>query len=888
MHSTEAAGRETPKPRSAAEPAHRRVIQREKRDDRDAVAQRKPAHSGHPAVAAAPSEEELKPKVGPEGFPAQRKALSTPEKNSASQDRRPMAKQMRQLRAVANGRSAPAAEQGSSGSAGLPGPLKSGVEQLSGMAMDHVRVHRNSSKPAQLNAHAYAQGSDIHVAPGQEKHLPHEAWHVVQQAQGRVKPTLQAKGVAINDDTSLEKEADAMGAKAHQAGNKVRQSTSPGNTAANQLVSTGSPVQRTIVGLKGEHLWGAGIGRYVTDLPKDSKLKKQINRLHGLDKTFPVRDLADLLEGIRSGRYNDDLGDLAEHPAVDLRPVWRDTGVYVRPGKFKGSLLSASPQYSSVLSSRPRFGSASNKKSASSKKTPVDESASSSSSSHGGGKISSAMRGHFKSHGQDLAEGARMVPSLLSDTPEQAYASRFVHQQIAALLSPMATVDGIEYTLHRYAKAHRHELVTLSPTAFAEAYFPGVFDDRMKSITGHVVNGLASYALAYPVGGYLYERWFAQGNARLFVERFLMKRALRLPVAGLSFLSLSALTKFAEIKQSRADSLLLKAAFPEEYALLCELGIETRVSSGTYKGLLAMKKAGEQKAKGPPPGVMDYLRSWIAGLMLDATLNHAPTVGGSMRRAQDIGSKEMAKPRVLQIPSFAELPGPLALTKEYAKNMKRGGSLSAQILMGNFTVLGQIPSAFWQLYGSSPSQLSQAVKSLDLPHDQLARELMRARMYNMQQGMFNSAVNLTLAYGLSWTLASPVYNKLVKGAFRFPSEKFLGKSALRGRTTFLAFGVLEGIDMLGSLLDSFQHGEQLKHSHPSTYKKLEAHKVQHLAGPSVHRVLHPSQGSTSSSSSSKSSQGGSSPSPGPSVSSQSSEPRPPTVFTFGPPELFMD
>jgi len=45
--------------------------------------------------------------------------------------------------------------------------------------------------PAQLNALAYAQGSDIHVAPGQEKHLPHEAWHVVQQSKGRVKPTMQ-------------------------------------------------------------------------------------------------------------------------------------------------------------------------------------------------------------------------------------------------------------------------------------------------------------------------------------------------------------------------------------------------------------------------------------------------------------------------------------------------------------------------------------------------------------------------------------------------------------------------------------------------------------------------------------------------------------------------
>lgn len=100
---------------------------------------------------------------------------------------------------------------------GLPDNLKNGIESLSGMSMDSVKVHYNSSKPAQLNALAYAQGSDIHVARGQEQHLPHEAWHVVQQAQGRVQPTMQMKdGVPVNDDKGLEREADVMGEKAVQ------------------------------------------------------------------------------------------------------------------------------------------------------------------------------------------------------------------------------------------------------------------------------------------------------------------------------------------------------------------------------------------------------------------------------------------------------------------------------------------------------------------------------------------------------------------------------------------------------------------------------------------------------------------------------------------------
>jgi hypothetical protein len=98
---------------------------------------------------------------------------------------------------------------------GLPDALKAGVESLSGMSLDDVKVHYSSAEPAQLGALAYAQGTDIHLAPGEEEHLPHEAWHVVQQAQGRVKPTIQLKGeTPVNDDAGLEHEADVMGRKA--------------------------------------------------------------------------------------------------------------------------------------------------------------------------------------------------------------------------------------------------------------------------------------------------------------------------------------------------------------------------------------------------------------------------------------------------------------------------------------------------------------------------------------------------------------------------------------------------------------------------------------------------------------------------------------------------
>lgn len=104
--------------------------------------------------------------------------------------------------------------QQKSNSTGLPDSLKTGIEGMSGFSVDDVRVHYNSDKPAQMQAHAYAQGTDIHVAPGQEKHLPHEVWHVVQQKQGRVQPTMQLQGVSINDNQGLEMEADMMGIRA--------------------------------------------------------------------------------------------------------------------------------------------------------------------------------------------------------------------------------------------------------------------------------------------------------------------------------------------------------------------------------------------------------------------------------------------------------------------------------------------------------------------------------------------------------------------------------------------------------------------------------------------------------------------------------------------------
>ncbi len=129
------------------------------------------------------------------------------------------------------------AEQPAPNRTGLPDTLKAGVEALSGLALDDVRVHYRSSKPGALGALAYAQGTDIHVAPGQEQHLPHEAWHVVQQIQGRVSSDGQRGGVPLNTDSALEGEAERMAERLRWMGDRQSPEAELGQGAVGQGVA---------------------------------------------------------------------------------------------------------------------------------------------------------------------------------------------------------------------------------------------------------------------------------------------------------------------------------------------------------------------------------------------------------------------------------------------------------------------------------------------------------------------------------------------------------------------------------------------------------------------------------------------------------------------------
>ena len=130
---------------------------------------------------------------------------------------------------------------------GLPDNLKFGVESLSGMSMDDVKVHYNSSSPDKLNASAYAEGSNIYVGKGQEKHIAHEAWHVVQQKQNRVSSNFNHNGVAINNSENLENEATMMGDKAKSLNSSINSNTPQ---SLNQTASANTPVPQLMFGSK--------------------------------------------------------------------------------------------------------------------------------------------------------------------------------------------------------------------------------------------------------------------------------------------------------------------------------------------------------------------------------------------------------------------------------------------------------------------------------------------------------------------------------------------------------------------------------------------------------------------------------------------------------------
>ncbi|XWK89401.1 MAG: DUF4157 domain-containing protein [Phormidium sp.] len=151
---------------------------------------------------------------GRANLPIQRQAEEEPE-------------QMKSEQSSIQRQPAPAPTSSSSGNS-IPSAIRAKMETSFGTSFGDVKIHTGSTQAKSIGALAYTQGTNIHFAPGQYKPdtpsgqslLGHELTHVVQQRAGRVRVPSQSKGLPINADPALEKEADDMGAKAAR-GEKV-------------------------------------------------------------------------------------------------------------------------------------------------------------------------------------------------------------------------------------------------------------------------------------------------------------------------------------------------------------------------------------------------------------------------------------------------------------------------------------------------------------------------------------------------------------------------------------------------------------------------------------------------------------------------------------------
>lgn len=169
-----------------------------------------------------------------------------------------------QRRAADSGREdqPPGPAAAASSGARLPAAVQRKMEAAFSADFSAVRVHEGSHATA-IGADAYTQGTDVHFAPGRyqpssqqgQALLGHELAHVVQQRQGRVAATTRVGSVAVNDDASLEREADELGARAArgEALPAPSRASSPGagvaagqRRAASTPAAPGGPVQRAV------------------------------------------------------------------------------------------------------------------------------------------------------------------------------------------------------------------------------------------------------------------------------------------------------------------------------------------------------------------------------------------------------------------------------------------------------------------------------------------------------------------------------------------------------------------------------------------------------------------------------------------------------------------
>lgn len=102
----------------------------------------------------------------------------------------------------------------------LPEDLQENMENSFGQDFTNANIQKNSQEAVDLNARAFTKGDSVHFAPGEfnpnsekgKNLIGDEFAHVTQQRSGVVKPTIvMGKGLILNDEEELEREADIFG-----------------------------------------------------------------------------------------------------------------------------------------------------------------------------------------------------------------------------------------------------------------------------------------------------------------------------------------------------------------------------------------------------------------------------------------------------------------------------------------------------------------------------------------------------------------------------------------------------------------------------------------------------------------------------------------------------
>jgi hypothetical protein len=103
----------------------------------------------------------------------------------------------------------------------LPSDLRGRMERSFNTNLGGVRLREDASA-ADMDALAYTRGADITMAPGHfqphsgsgQRLIAHEVVHVLQQRADRVPSPRAEEGLPVNEDRSLEREADRLGRRA--------------------------------------------------------------------------------------------------------------------------------------------------------------------------------------------------------------------------------------------------------------------------------------------------------------------------------------------------------------------------------------------------------------------------------------------------------------------------------------------------------------------------------------------------------------------------------------------------------------------------------------------------------------------------------------------------